>query len=324
MQHARAGFSLVELAVVLVILAVLLGVGLTAGQSAVQNADRLTALERLSTIKLALDAYAARNGYLPCPAPPQAVGSDASFGLESRSGVAGVGCVAVPGHIISSGTVWFGTLPTRNLGLSDSFMYDPWGNKLTYAVSGNHVGTAGATNGWNSYYANNGSLEIRAGTLASSRITTTTSTGAPGASATYAVISHGRNGRGAYPYNGSSIALACTGPTGNEIDVQNCDRSNAIFYDTTFNEGSQPTTQFDDYIVWGSNAMMRNPPAVLPNACPTISGNPTCESWCAPCEASNSSTPPVTPTRICAKFITAPLPTCTARCIWPTADRPCP
>ncbi len=315
MRRGQTAFTLIELAVVLVILGILLGLGLSAGQSAIKNAERLSTLERMAIIKQALDAYAARNGYLPCPADPHTLATGAGYGTESRT--AGVGCLAA-GGVFQNSTVWFGTLPARNLGLDDSFMRDAWNSKLTYAVSGQHVGTSGV--GWNSYAANTGTLVINRGTIATSYATTTGVTGIPGASATYAVISHGKNRRGSFPANGSSIVTACAGPTGNEIDIQNCDRNNAIFFDTTYNEGTQATTQFDDYIVWGSNMMVRNPPAVVPNVCHTG----TCESWCAACEATNTSIAPVAATRVCAKFITAPLPTCTARCIWPTATMPCP
>lgn len=317
MRRTQSAFSLIELAVVLVILGILLAAGITMGQSAVKSAERLNTLERMAVIKQALDAYAARNGYLPCPGNPTTLATSASYGSESRNATAGLGCVAVAGQVFQVSGVWYGSLPVRNLGLDDSFMRDPWNGKLTYAVSGLHVGTTG--NGWNSYAANNGAIEIRTGTVASYRTVTTTTAGGPGASATYTVVSHGRNGRGAYPGT-AATARACTGTTGNEIDLQNCDRADAIFFDTTFNEGTQDTTQFDDYIVWGSNMMVRNPPVALPTACHTG----TCESWCATCEAANSSDVPAGAVRVCAKFMTSPLPTCTARCIWPSATMPCP
>ncbi len=318
MQRRQHGFTLVELAVVLVILSLLLAFGVTIGKNATNSADRLSTLERMALIKQSLDAYAARNGYLPCPADPALTPGSANFGLESRQIVAPFGCNTV-GGVFQASTVWYGALPVKNLGLDESFASDNWGNKLTYAVSGNHIGSTG--NHFNSYATSavNGSIEIRSGTYASYRTTTTTTTGVPSASATYAVVSHGKNGRGAYLLNATAIVTSCPAIAGGAIDANNCDRADAIFFDSEYNDGTQSTTQFDDYIVWGTNMMTRNPPAILPNAC---SG--TCENWCAPCEITNTSNPPVTATRICAKFITAGMPTCTARCIWPSDTMPCP
>jgi hypothetical protein len=137
------------------------------------------------------------------------------------------------------------------------------------------------------------------------------------------VLSHGKTGRGAYPLVGAAVGIACNATN---VDGANCDRSDAIFFDTLYNEGTQATTFFDDYIVWGSNLDKRNPTLTVSNACPTTPSNgPLCETWCAPCanNVHGSSTVPSVPTRLCAKFITSSNP-CEATCVWPGANLPCP
>ena len=313
---ARAGFSLLELAVVLAILGVVVTLGLDIGQSAMRGSERISTQEKLSIIQQALELYAERNGYLPCPAGPALLPTNANFGFEEFvNSTAGSNCGTSNG-VVNASSTFIGMVPVRNLGLPDGYASDAWGNKILYAVSSQHVRATGI--GMNSYYANNPTITINTGTRSSSYTISTLNTGAAGAGATYVVLSHGPNGRGAYPLNGTAIAVACSGAT--LIDVENCDRSNATFFASSYNEGAQTTTHFDDYIVWGSNANKRNPVAVLPNSCPS-----GCESWCAPCTVNIGATTsvPVTATRICAKFINRTSP-CQATCIWPGATLPCP
>lgn len=317
MTARRSAFSLLELAVVLVLLSLVVGFGVNIGQNAVKHSTRLAMLEKMSLIKQALDDYANRNGYLPCPANPQLLPSNPLFGQQNRNFVAGAGCEN-SGGVFNADNVWFGMLPVQSLGLDDSYAVDEWGNKLTYAVSENHIGTNAADRGFSSYATQQGTIIVDSNTIAVPVRLSTTFTGAPGTGATYVVVSHGKNARGAYPLNGTAPIVACSG----SIEAENCDRTNRTFFDAEYNEGNQATTQFDDYVVWGSNATSRNPVNFLPNACPSST---ICEAWCAPCETGGRSMAPnITPTRLCAKFITRNQPSCEARCIWPTATMPCP
>lgn len=316
MSTKRAGFSLVELAVVLAIIAVVAAMGIDLGQNAIRGSTRVSTQEKLALIKESLDAYAARNGYLPCPADPSQLPSSATFGFESRTTLPSVGCLGIASQVFNNGQVWYGMVPVRNLGLDDSYATDAWGGKLLYGVSASHVG---AGNGLSSYAMNLGTIVIRSGTRASSvALTTVPTTGAPGAGATFVVVSFGPNQRGAYPLNASAVGFAC-GSDGTLIEVENCDRANEVFFDAQYNEGKQTNTMFDDYVVWGSNQTKLNPPVVLTNSC--SSG---CDTWCAPCENARTSTPPGSGTRVCAKFITKNSPSCEALCIWPNQTTPCP
>lgn len=119
--------------------------------------------------------------------------------------------------------------------------------------------------------------------------------------------------------NGTAVPAALSCATASPLEIPNCNRSTGEVVDMPINEGTQASTYYDDYVVWGSNATMRDPVALLPNGC-----TGACEAWCAPCETTGRSAPPATPTRICAKFVTRNAGTCEARCIWPEAQMPCP
>lgn len=320
---AQRGFTLLELAAVLAILSVVVVFGMDIANNAIQGSERLSTQQKLSVIQEALEAYAERNGYLPCPANPALAPSAAAFGIEQRNATVGLGCVAGGGIPAATVGAWIGAVPVRTLGLSENYAEDAWGNKLTYAISLLHDGGA-ADGGIASYAANTGSIEIRSGNLTTNYIVTSLADGTAAANATYVVLSHGKNGRGAYLMNGSTIGATCNAAT---LDGTNCDRTDAIFYDAPYNEGSINATAFDDYIVWGSNLRYRNPASLLTNSCPTDPSGTIqlCEVWCAPCtnNVHGSTTVPVTPTRLCNKFITSSNP-CEATCVWPGATLPCP
>ena len=135
-----AGFSLIEIAVVLVILSILLAV------IAVPLATQVTQ-RRVSETKLALDnaqkallGFAASNGRLPCPATDGSPGTTNSLGDEAFA----------TGGDVNNGICarFVGFLPAVALGLSpvdaEGFMVDGWGikqNRLRYAVWGSSIGS---------------------------------------------------------------------------------------------------------------------------------------------------------------------------------------
>lgn len=121
------GFTLVEIAVVLVVIGILFGsiLGPISSQRANQ---RVNATEKLlAEIHDALLGFAALNGYLPCPA------TTGSNGAEDRTGGAGSDCREEHGFV-----------PSATLGLNGKFdnnslITDPWGNAIRYSL--NDVGT---------------------------------------------------------------------------------------------------------------------------------------------------------------------------------------
>lgn len=330
MQRAPLAFSLIELAVVLLILSVLVGFGMVMGQNALHSTERAAMQEKMAIIKKTLDAYAERNGYLPCPADPALLPSHSNYGLESRAAAAGGGCQAVAGTVVLNNNVWFGALPLHNLGLDAAFARDSWANKLTYAVSALHVGASAS--GIHSYAIYPGQIEIRSGTRTGYRVLTTAlstfavNNGVAGAGATYVVVSHGANQRGAFPAEREAILQSCNSDP-LAIDGENCDRTNNVFFDSPYHTSTNETLAFDDYVAWGTNILRRNPLRPLANACPSIvPGVPVCEAWCAPCATTGMSAAPITnppDQRLCAKFVTKNTNDCEAVCLWSGAMNPC-
>ncbi len=375
MMHAsaissrRSGFSLLELSVVLGIIAIVVGFGMTLGGGALKAADRVTTQERMAAIKTALDNYAKANGYLPCPSDRSLLPNDPNFGVEKRiaaydianptallcgQNAPGVRMVQDAVSYAPAHQAFIGGVPTRTLGLPDNYAGDAWGDKLTYAVSAPHTGD------FRSYAEQDGVLTVMMGDRAAAPgihypITTQVNRTivppafAPGYGATYVVISHGPDGRGAFPMNAGSVptnnvcfptavttssppCASNAGPTSCN-DIENCDDGTVaiippsqisgplVFYDTLYEDDPDmnPDHYFDDYVVWGSNALVRA--VVSPDlytSCPA-----GCESWCVPCDAAHTfPTGMASGSRevLCKKVMDISVPNCTdvgkASCYW--------
>ncbi|MDY0012001.1 MAG: prepilin-type N-terminal cleavage/methylation domain-containing protein [Rhodocyclaceae bacterium] len=106
------GFSLVELAIVLVLLTVLLGLGLGALNARQQSSATALTKQRQAVLRDALIAYLGGNRRLPC------ADDDAVTGINGDEN-----CGAT-----------FGVVPWRTLGLSRENAEDGWGNLMSYAV----------------------------------------------------------------------------------------------------------------------------------------------------------------------------------------------
>lgn len=124
------GFTLVEMAIVLFIVALLLGGLLPTVSSQIEQQHRNETRKQLDDIQQALIGYAIINGRLPCPA------SAASNGLEDPVG----------GGICTH--FYDGFVPAATLGVTSGvdnqgnkgFAVDAWGNRIHYAVSNATIG----------------------------------------------------------------------------------------------------------------------------------------------------------------------------------------
>ncbi|MBN66229.1 MAG: hypothetical protein CMM94_01505, partial [Rickettsiales bacterium] len=219
-RPALAGFTLIELAVILLLLGVMMGFGLEAITSRNVDENLTSTQERLQEVEAALTQYALRNDRYPCPAPGVAR-DDANFGQSVNATGAG-NCAGT--NISRNGGVAIGTIPVRELGLSNSFATDAWGNLLTYAITEASTQTDGVEA--------DGAIEVRQVTGRTSSEETTDSTVV---ATTYVLLSHGEDGMGARSaMSGNVNAANCTGDSS---DAENCDNSDNTFYDAAIHKG---------------------------------------------------------------------------------------
>jgi len=138
----QTGFTLTELAVVLVIVALLIG-GMLLPLAAQDELRRTQETQRtLSEIREALIGYVATNDRLPCPA---------------TAGSNGLADPAVPSAC--NATFGNGFIPAATLGIApvdaNGFAVDAWGNRIRYAVT-TASGNAFTNSGVRGYYVANG------------------------------------------------------------------------------------------------------------------------------------------------------------------------
>ncbi len=120
-HYCQKGFTLVELAIVLVIVGVLLGGFIGSLASRIEVTQRDNTKDQLEDIKSALLGFAGAEGRLPCPTTTTGDGEEQPVG--------GGAC-----------TLQYGFVPGRTLGLSgaynlDDLLVDAWGNPIRYSVT---------------------------------------------------------------------------------------------------------------------------------------------------------------------------------------------
>jgi prepilin-type N-terminal cleavage/methylation domain-containing protein len=144
-RRRSGGFTLLELAITLAIVAVLAGAILVPFVAQVTQRNISSTEKILEDAKESLIGYAVAAGRLPCPATAQSNGTEVFSGPPNAVGSAVNGGCAV----------FVGFLPAATLGFtpvdSEGFAVDAWGskqNRIRYAVWDGSVPAAPGTNTW--------------------------------------------------------------------------------------------------------------------------------------------------------------------------------
>lgn len=299
--RSNAGFSLVELSIVLVIVSII-AYSVSAVVAVQAEKGKIDATKaKLDRIESALALYQNTNGGLPCPARGNVLlgatgAGDLTFGTEVTPHGANAGNVCDDaGNIIendisggaNTSSIYRGVVPVRTLNLPDDYMFDGWGRRITYVVDSscvklNPVGT------WAWSDTDSMTNLCADGTPDSSGATTTApatdivvcntsttgcqdtgNTSIRTTDAAYVLISHGKNGVGAWPKNvtGSRVGYnTVTGAESENADIQSngtsngtvitnatdCDTPNSVdvcFCDGPMNIGNT-NSYFDDLVRW--------------------------------------------------------------------------
>lgn len=274
-SHAlRAGFSLVELSVVIVIISIVALMGLEVAATYMGRTAYQTTQERMQRIDAAIVKYVKVKDRLPCPGGRLDTWQSTNYGKELRSGNL---CNAGPMNNGTNPEIQYGDVPARDLNLPLSVMVDGFGSKFRYVVTRSMGRTSaeldtGAAN--ENFFDSANGITIRSGGLDTTCDTAGTLCQTRGTAA-YVIFSHGKDRRGAHNKNG--ILLGGCSPdttTDGKIDSVNCRLNTThstitlvkngsgatvtvpanVFYDSRYNTGTQEQHFFDDLILWRSRS----------------------------------------------------------------------
>ena len=264
------GFSLVELAIALVIIALVLVLFIGASSGFISSKRNEVTMVKLKAIENAIALFVAQNKRLPCPADGNIPAGVALSGVEERDG--GGDCI---------NNQIRGVVPALTLGMSEADVLDGWNNRITYRVYSGVAGSLTRNNGmdmsWcdpagtavaafgadnqcdpNCTSANLGACVTPTLFLANKGLQVQNAAGVPlmnpaggGQGAAYVLISHGDNQAGAYSQNGTLL-----GPAGTPSGTEEALNHNGIalrlppgyYVDSDYN-GSSTTNHFDDLVL---------------------------------------------------------------------------
>lgn len=131
------GFSLLELSITIVILSIISVALVTFYSYSSNKVKTIRTEEKLEKIEQAIANYFSNNGHLPCPARLNSTSTNIYFGKEAKNDTNNT-CL-LEGDLNTSGlffngTLVYGALPVYDLGLDANYAYDEWGNSISYVA----------------------------------------------------------------------------------------------------------------------------------------------------------------------------------------------
>jgi hypothetical protein len=191
-------FSLVWVSLPLTAGAIIM-VSILPGREAGSDAQKgARSVSKMDEVEDAMRAFMLFNGRRPCPADGQYDVNNANFGREAANpGSCTGGTLSAPlGPDSTTGNIVAGVIPTKSLNIPDENAFDEWGRCVTHVVDKRATANASCLTLQN-YPTNNGTGGItvqnsNAGSVLDHVMVT--------------YISHGQDGFGAFPAQGSTVS----------------------------------------------------------------------------------------------------------------------
>jgi type II secretory pathway pseudopilin PulG len=248
LTNREAGFTLIAVTILLTVAALVMVSFLPGKQSGSKTLKAKTTAEKLEQVEQAVTGFMARNGRRPCPADGQYGVNTANFGIEGATpGTCTGSTPAAPlGPDAGTGYVVGGVIPTKSLGLDDSFAFDEWGRFITYVVDKRTTLKSSCLSLQN-YPTDNGT-----GGVAIESSTGGTVLG----NVMAAYISHGPDGHGAFPEQGSTVANRINAGSIDTDEMTNAGVNSSFAYSTAnftnVKVQKSPTATFGDIVYYAN------------------------------------------------------------------------
>ncbi len=253
---AQGGFTLIEVAIALMILGVIMLPALTMYTISVEAQKVAQKKVSVATASAALTKYVLLHGHYPTPAVRSDPLGSPTFGrpavepgggwLDCQAGGTPAGSVCETTLNTHAGEgVLIGVVPFAELGIPYTSVLDSRKNLLTYAVTTDLTSVP-------TYTENGGGIILRVLTSATDDTPRNLYNGTEPRSH-FVIVGHGDDARGAFGQGG--VQGSACGTAANSTDFENCNndgtfRSNLVFGtpDVQRFEGTGPT-HFDDYVL---------------------------------------------------------------------------
>ncbi|TAK99541.1 MAG: prepilin-type N-terminal cleavage/methylation domain-containing protein [Rhodospirillaceae bacterium] len=259
--NVERGFTLIEMAIVMVVIGLLLSGGILALAPVIESSKTTETNGHLDRIEQALTVYVIQNGCLPCPANPS-IASTVTVAPRAGYALAGgeyTGCTATACTYASGTAGGPGGVPWANLGLSEGDATDGFGNRIAYTITPGLQNTNGMQRTPPSSYPS--------GTISINNYAGTAQTTA----AAYVLVSYGTDGSFGYARSTGTQQTAKYGQVAGNASAQgrNAEGSttfNLYIQDTPVSAGG--TGYFDDIVRW------RTAPNIIQSCGSNACGNP--------------------------------------------------
>ncbi len=219
----KKAYSLLELSIVLVIMG-FIAFTFTAVLDSFLKVNRLkTTFERLDVIEKSLLRYLNENRGLPCPSGQTISSDSAGYGEDGDScdsSSVTETCINAEAYEVGGLVVGYkGSIPAITLGLPAEYIYDGFDRRLTYYVSSDLICKNGVDIN-SGFYANEDNLPVVYNKPNSALAVYEYQKNA------YVIISHGKNGYGAYTKSGGQVSTA----NASVDEIENSDSDNEFVY----------------------------------------------------------------------------------------------
>jgi prepilin-type N-terminal cleavage/methylation domain-containing protein len=240
---SHAGYTLIELSVVIALLGIIAGSALHLAARAAERNRIQETHDIMDSVQFALKVYFRQHRVLPCPADPTLAADDNAFGKSVTP------CTAAAAQFSphADSESLQGVIPVKTLGIPLDYAFDGWRQQIRYVIQSDYtVLNPDTTKGpdVSKQDANPEHLTIidELGNEMQSNI--------PENGVTYILISHGKDKAGARAESGV-LSAPCPAPA--QMQIENCDTANPFtFRDAPLNETSNAPAYFDDILRWKS------------------------------------------------------------------------